>query len=317
MAAARTARSLERWRHDLACRCVDRDALRGVHGRRAQRRGAVRADCGHGAGSVCLDEKPPAAERARQRQEPDQGVDACRRRRPGRSVAGIRARRRADDRHGHGRSSRRGRLRHLLHDCHRLPHADHAVSRRGRQAARDHQVHARIFRCVGAGDQPALRDIEGRDQNPLLHGREAGPHPRRQPSDPATWLRRLRGLADAGIQRRCRPLMADAGWRDIGECLRRGEHPRRRRIRSALAPGRTAREPPARVRGFRCGRRRPDRAQGHVAETPRHHGRQQRWPADGQHAHDVSATVRRGRVPGAAARHEALQPSARWRVVDG
>ena len=77
-------------------------------------------------------------------------------------------------------------------------------------------------------------------------------------------------------------------------------------------------ESPARVRRLHRGRRGPGRAQGHhVAEAPRHHGRQQRRPADGRDAHAASRAVRRDRVPGAAARHEALPQAARRRVVDG
>src|SRR5690606_37447117 len=95
------------------------------------------------------------------------------------------------------------------------------------------------------------------------------------------------------------------------------QHPRRRRIRPALAPGRAQGEPPQGLRGLRGGRAGPHRAQGHLARPPRHPGRQQRRPADGQHAHAVPGAVRRGRRAGAAARHAALPQAAGRRVVDG
>ena len=135
---------------------------------------------------------------------------------------------------------------------------------------------------------------------------------RRQGTDPALRLRRLRGLADARLQRHRRPRLAAAGRR-----VRARQHPRRRRIRSALAPGRAQGQPPQGLRGLRGGRRRPVRAQDHLAQAPRRAGRQQRRPADGQHDRAVSAAVRRHRLPGAAARHEALQPPAGRRLVDG
>ena len=59
----------------------------------------------------------------------------------------------------------------------------------------------------------------------------------------------------------------------------------------------------------------PDRFADHVAAPPRHPGRQQRRPADGQHDDDVSGPVPIGRLPGAAARHAALPQAARGCVV--
>ena len=52
-------------------------------------------------------------------------------------------------------------------------------------------------------------------------------------------------------------------------------------------------------------------------QAPGHPGRQQRRPADRQHADPVPGAVRRGGGAGAAAGHEALQPPAGRRVVDG
>ena len=67
--------------------------------------------------------------------------------------------------------------------------------------------------------------------------------------------------------------------------LRRRQHPRRRRVRPPLAPGRAQGEPAARVRGLRAVAEDLIARKVTVARAPRHHGRQQRRPADGQHAH--------------------------------
>ena len=103
-------------------------------------------------------------------------------------------------------------------------------------------------------------------------------------ADPAVRLRRLRGLADAGVlgQRSAR-----AGW-SKGGVYARGQHPRRRRIRPALAPGRAQANRHKAYEDFAAVARRPGRAQGHLARSTWASGRQQRRPADRQHADAVS-----------------------------
>ncbi|MCO5614891.1 hypothetical protein L7F22_069176 [Adiantum nelumboides] len=75
----------------------------------------------------------------------------------------------------------------------------------------------------------------------------------------------------------------------------------------------------ANLRGGGHGRRRPgpDRPRRHLARTPRRAGRQQRRPDGREHAGPLPGAVRRGGHPGAAAGHEALQPPARRRLLDG
>jgi hypothetical protein len=92
--------------------------------------------------------------------------------------------------------------------------------------------------------------------------------------------------------------------------LRSGQHPRWRRVRPTLAPGRGAAESPARLRRLRGHRRRPHQARRHVAAASGHPGRQQRRPADGRGHDPASRVVRRRRLPGSAARHAPLSPAA-------
>jgi prolyl oligopeptidase len=58
------------------------------------------------------------------------------------------------------------------------------------------------------------------------------------------------------------------------------------------------------------------RAQHHLARAPGRDGRQQRRPADGQHAHAVPAALRRHRERSGTARHEALHAPVGRRLVD-
>ena len=60
-----------------------------------------------------------------------------------------------------------------------------------------------------------------------------------------------------------------------------------------------------------------DRAQGDLDAAPRHPGGLERRPLDGRDAHRAAGSVRCRRMPGAAARHEALPQAPRRRVVDG
>lgn len=104
-----------------------------------------------------------------------------------------------------------------------------------------------------------------------------------------------------------------AAWRR----LRRREHSRRRRVRPRVAPGGAEGKTPDGLRRFHrsCGG--PDRAQGDFAGAPRHPGREQRRPPDGRDANAASGSVGCGRLPGAVARHAALQSAPRRRELDG
>ena len=62
------------------------------------------------------------------------------------------------------------------------------------------------------------------------------------------------------------------GWLEQGRRLRRRQHPRRRRVRPALAPGGAQAEPAQGLRGLRRGRAGPGRAQDHLAAAPGHQG---------------------------------------------
>ncbi len=85
--------------------------------------------------------------------------------------------------------------------------------------------------------------------------------------------------------RRATAATIGAAWLEKGGRLRGRQHSRRRRVRPALAPGRPQGKPPQGLRGFHRRRRGPHQPQGHLAAAPGHHGRQQRRPAHGQHAH--------------------------------
>ena len=79
----------------------------------------------------------------------------------------------------------------------------------------------------------AFRDLEGRHPRAVLHRAAEGPRVRRQGADAAVRLRRLRGLAGAGVFGCRRQGVAGTRRR-----VRARQHPWRRRIRPALAPGR-------------------------------------------------------------------------------
>ena len=74
--------------------------------------------------------------------------------------------------------------------------------------------------------------------------------------------------------------------------LRRGEHPRRRGIRSALAPCRTSRKPPSRLRGLRRRRPRPGGPRSDLAQAPCRDRAFERRTAHGQHDHRLPRTLR-------------------------
>ena len=189
------------------------------------------------------------------------------------------------------------------------------VARHGRARARPRSSSSRRRSSTPTGlrRQPARGDVEGRHARPVLPGARA--RTSRSTARNPTLLYGYGGFEislTARLQRRRRRGVAGEGRR-----LRRRQHPRRRRVRPEVAPGRAQGQPPPGLRGLHRRRRGPDRAQGHLAAAPRHPGRQQRRPADGQHAHAAPGPVRRRRLPGAAARHAALPQAARRRELDG
>src|SRR5690606_26887673 len=204
------------------------------------------------------------------------------------------------------------RVRCGVADRHRLPDPDHAVAGHHRPAAGAAEGDAVVLRQQPRRDRAALRHLQGRHPRAVLPGAPEGPEAGRQGADPAVRLRWLRDLADPVVLRRPRPRVAVARWR-----LRGRQHPRRRRVRPALAPGCAQGQPPPGVRGHGRGGAGPGQAQDHLAAAPGRAGRQQRRPADRQHADPVPGTVRRGGRAGPAAGHEALQQAAGRRLVDG
>ena len=112
-----------------------------------------------------------------------------------------------------------------------IPAAEHARPRRARPGGgADAQAHAGFLRRLGPDGDPLLRALQGRRAHPLLRHRAQGDGGQRPAADAAVRLRRLRGVADALVQRHHRSRLAGARRR-----LRRRQHPRRRRIRSRLA----------------------------------------------------------------------------------
>ncbi len=89
-----------------------------------------------------------------------------------------------------------------------------------------------------------------------------------------------------------------------------GQHPRRRRVRAGVAPGRGQGQQAAQLRRLHRRGRRPDRPQDHQPAPPRHRRRQQRRAAGRRGVHAAPRTVQRRRLPGAPARHEALPQAA-------
>src|SRR3546814_6835312 len=80
----------------------------------------------------------------------------------------------------------------------------------------------------------------------VLHRAPEGPGARRQRADPAVRLRRLRDLADPVVLGHGRQGLAGARRRVRGR-----QHPRRWRIRPALAPGRAEGKAAQGLRGLR------------------------------------------------------------------
>ena len=232
-AADRAALGLDGRRHapTRRARCW-RSASTRFLARRARLRVAVRAraDARRWTASTVTRDAHPA-DRARQRQEPHRRA-APRATAPG---SGARSRLPASARWACPRVDD-VRSRRLLPDRDRLPDARarsylaHAGSDRARAAEVDARVLRRQPACASQQFEATSTDGTAR---PLL--RRDARRTRRcdgSQSDAAVRLRRLRGLADARLQRRDRRGLAGARRR-----LRAGQHPRRRRVRPALAPG--------------------------------------------------------------------------------
>jgi hypothetical protein len=111
----------------------------------------------------------------------------------------------------------------------------------------------------------------------------------------------LRDLAGARVRSDRRRGMDGTGRR-----LRRGQHPRGRRVRPEVAPGSGQSQPAPGLRGFHRGGRGPDPAPGHLAGASGDHGREQRGASDGQYADHAPRPLRRHCLPIAAAGHAAL-----------
>ena len=120
------------------------------------------------------------------------------------------------------------------------------------------ETHARDVRRTRPFDHPGVGSLRRRDAHSLF--RSAQRERQGPASHAALRLRRFRNLDDTPVLAGC--------WRHVAGtrlCIRRCQHTRGRRVRPHLAPGRIEVEPPPRVRGLYCGRRRPDRPRDHHA----------------------------------------------------
>ena len=147
---------------------------------------------------------------------------------------------------------------------------------------------------------------------PYFQVAREGSGARRREPDAALRLRRVRDRDGSRLQPARRRRLAGEGRR-----LRRRQHPRWWRVRPEVAPGGPEGQPPTGLRGLHRRRRGPDPPQGHQPGAPRHPGRQQRRPADGEHADDAARPLRGDRLPGPAARHAPLPHPARRCELDG
>ena len=142
----------------------------------------------------------------------------------------------------------------------------HAGDRhRRRRSGRDAQAASRVLRRQGPGRLAARGRLEGRHPHSLFPGRPQGPRPRRQESDLALRLRRIRDPDAPVVSARRRRGLAGEGGR-----LRRRQHPRRRRVRPEVAPGGAQGQPAQGLRGLHRRRRGPDPPQGDLAAAPGH-----------------------------------------------
>ena len=116
----------------------------------------------------------------------------------------------------------------------------------------------------------------------------ASDSPRRLRSCTARRLWRLRHLAGADVQ--CRTA-AVAG---TGRRARRGQHPRRRRVRRGVAPGRPADHEAELLRRLHRLRRAPRRSRHHQSRPAGDPRRLERRAADGRGAHPATRHAARG-----------------------
>ena len=232
---------------DLPRRRAAGRALRQVHGGRPQARSAVPPGRAHGAGLAELDAPSPDPRRARRREEPPRGPHL-----PRWKVVTEEARGRAGSRYSVRLQHGSGRQRRVLAASRGLSDPVVPSTRCCRWSeARDHQARAGFFRRFALRRQSALCHLERRHPDPVLRNRIEEAFARRQEPDAALRLRWLRIFAAALLQRRDRARVARTGWR-----VRRRQHPRRRRVRSALArrcaQNRTARAPTRTSRRWRA-----------------------------------------------------------------
>ena len=213
---------------------------------------------------------------------------------------------------GHQRLRRgRSHLRRLLGDRDGLPDTTQSsCSARGGCPAGTAQQSPKFF----DGDRDVVTQHEAVSKDGTYFPTEVRlkSPARRHGADAAHGVRRLRDLGAALLQRHPGQRLDRARRR-----ARAREHPRRRRIRPALASGGCEGESAARVRGLHCRGGGPDSPPCHRL-TPPGVQRAIEWrPARRQHADTAARSVRRDRLRLAAARHAALSQAARGRLVDG
>ena len=237
--------------------CLARRRRRRLDGGGARRRGAVRAGRAHVAAGPLLDAAPPAPDAAGGRRDPDGGADAAGRR----LVAG--AARRASPAFSSAdvvSTDPDTSDEYFLSSSGFLEPPTLRYGVVGDEAG-DHQDLAGVLRHRAACEvsQHFATSDDGTRIPYFVVGR---PDPSAGP-DAAHRLRRLRGVAHAVVQRDHRPGLAGARRH-----LRRGQHPRRRRVRAAVAPGGAAAQAAASVyEDFAAVARGPGRARGHHARA--------------------------------------------------
>ena len=182
-----------------------------------------------------------------------------------------------------------------------------------RRSRRDTQTAPRVLQRRGPSDRTARGCIQRRHPRPLLPGR---------PHEPGAQMGKTRPCSTAMAGSRSSmlpgvPAQHRGGLAGAGRGLRRREHPRRRRVRTQVAPGRPQGESPQGLRRLHRRCRRPGSPQNHLAALPGRHGRSNGGLLMGnmltQRPDLFGAIVCRV----AAARHEALQPAPRRRKLDG
>ena len=309
-AAPRAARRLDGRREDLARGRPARRGLRGLPEGRAALRRALRADGPQVARRLQPDPQPRPAQRARQRAQPRLRARPARTGRgrasrcPGMPEFGTVSASGVDDEESDD---------YFLTVTDYLTPTSLSLGTAGKGARGEAQAAAGVLRREGPGGQPARGHVEGRDADPVLPG-----GPRR--TSPSTARTPRCSTATAASRSRWCPATA-AAWARLareGRRLRGREHPRRRRVRPEVAPGGAQGEPPQGLRGLHRGGARTSSA----ARSPRtpHLGIQ--GGSNGGLLMGNMLTMRpdlfgRDRLPGAAARHAALQRAPRRRELDG